>query len=91
MLEYNSLDYTDFSVVGYQRHGQFITAFGINLRKIRLSKGISQEDLADKADLTLSQVGRIERGVINTSISTVYSLAAALEIEPMNLFRFNSD
>ncbi|MFC2116972.1 helix-turn-helix domain-containing protein [Bacteroidota bacterium] len=77
--------------MGYQRHERFISAFGENLRKIRLAKGISQEDLADKADLTLSQVGRIERGVINTSISMVYSLAAALEIEPLELFRFKID
>ena len=74
--------------VGYQRHEQFIKAFGNNLRRIRLEKGISQEDLADKANLTLSQVGRIERGVINTSISTVYSLASALEIESVDLFSF---
>ena len=74
--------------MGYQRHEQYIKAFGDNLRKIRLSKGVSQEDLAHKADLTLSQVGRIERGVINTSISTIYSLANALEIEPLEMFRF---
>ncbi len=74
--------------VGYQRHEQFIASFGENLRKIRLAKGISQEDLADKADLTLSQVGRIERGVINTSISMVYSLASALEVDPADLFQF---
>ena len=77
--------------VGYKRHEKFISAFGKNLRKIRLAKGISQEDLADKADLTLSQVGRIERGVINTSISMVYSLATALEIEPHELLRFKND
>ena len=77
--------------VVYQRHEEFIFAFGKNLRKIRLAKGISQEDLADKADLTLNQVGRIERGVINTSISMVYSLAAALEIDPPDLFQFKFD
>lgn len=85
------MDYRTLVFVGYQRHEQFIAAFGENLRKIRLAKGISQEDLADKADLTLSQVGRIERGVINTSISMVYALAAALEIESMELFRFKID
>ena len=74
--------------VGYQRNDSFIKAFGINLRSIRTSKGISQEDLADKADLTLSQVGRIERGVINTSISMIFALATALEIEPWELLQF---
>lgn len=74
--------------VGYQRHEQFIKAFGDNLRKIRIAKGISQEDLAHKADLTLSQIGRIERGIINTSISMVYILALALEVEPHELFLF---
>lgn len=77
--------------VGYHRQEQFIKAFGENLKNIRKAKGVSQEDLADRADLTLSQVGRIERGVINTSISMVYFLALALEIEPHELLLFEID
>ena len=75
----------------YHRQDQFIKAFGENLRRIRNVKGISQEDLAHKADLTLSQVGRIERGIINTSISMVYLLALALEVDPHELLLFDLD
>lgn len=75
--------------MNYQRNEKYIKAFGGNLRRIRIEKKLSQEELGFKADLTLSQIGRIERGIINTSISTIYVLAKALEIEPFELFRFD--
>lgn len=75
--------------MNYQRNDRYIKAFGENLKEIRQGKKLSQEDLAFKAGLTLSQVGRIERGKINTSISTIYTIAKALEIESFELFRFN--
>jgi len=46
---------------------------------MRESKKISQEDLAYTADIPINQVGRIERGEINTTISTIYALAKALD------------
>ena len=44
------------------RNQKFISAFGENLRKIRIEKGYTQEDLSHKSDLQLTQIGRIERG-----------------------------
>ena len=70
------------------RNLHFIFAFGQNLKKIRESKGLSQEELTYRADLTLSQIGRIERGEINTTINTVNRIAKALDIEIRNLFDF---
>jgi len=61
------------------RNESIIIAFGANLRKMRESKKISQEDLAYTADIPINQVGRIERGEINTTISTIYALAKALD------------
>lgn len=49
---------------------------------------ISQETLAFSSDIPISQVGRIERGEINTTISTVQALSIALEIETIEFFRF---
>ncbi|MBS1686361.1 MAG: helix-turn-helix transcriptional regulator [Bacteroidetes bacterium] len=63
-----------------------IKLFGNKLREIRLSKKLSQMKLANKAGIEFSQVGRIERGVINTSISTVYALAEGLEVSPHEFF-----
>ena len=51
-----------------------------------MSQKISQQKLANEIGIEFSQVGRIERGVINTSISTVYALAKGLGISPHELF-----
>lgn len=72
----------------YHRDEEFIKKFGLKLKEIRKSKGISQEELAFKCGFELSQIGRIERGTINTSISHVASIAQALEISPSELFIF---
>lgn len=69
---------------------KFIKLFGQNLRRIRIEKGFTQEDLANDADIFISQIGRIERGEINTTISTINALAIALNIKPSELFTFPS-
>ena len=42
---------------------------------------MSQETLANEADVPLSQIGRIERGENNPTISTLYVIAQALDNE----------
>ncbi|MBN8682046.1 MAG: helix-turn-helix transcriptional regulator [Chitinophagales bacterium] len=66
-------------------------AFGKHLRSLRLAKGLSQEQLAWKADIELSQISRIERGIINTSLSQLLVIAAALEIPLKELCDFEID
>ena len=58
------------------------------MKEIRLSKKISQENLAYAAGLEYSQISRIERGIINTSLSQILALAKGLEVEPLELFKF---
>lgn len=70
------------------KNKKFIKAFGKNLKRIRKEARLSQEDLANDADIPLSQVGRIERGEVNTTISTVHVLAKALKIDITTLFKF---
>jgi DNA-binding XRE family transcriptional regulator len=65
-----------------------IKAFGSHVQKIRISKGLSQEELADLADIAYSSVNKIENGLLNTSIGTVFDLAKALEIKPRDLLDF---
>ena len=65
-----------------------ISAIGIlakNVRKYRIAKNLSQEALANLAGIEYSQVSRIERGLLNTSISVIFALGKALEIEPYKL------
>lgn len=68
---------------------KYIKKFGENLKQIRLNKNLSQEVLAFTADIPISQIGRIERGEINTTISTVKVLAEALDISVKELFEFD--
>ena len=70
------------------RDEEGLKAFGNRLREIRKEKGVSQEDLAYKTDLALSQVGRIERGEIGCSISFVFLFSTTLGVEPKDFFDF---
>ncbi|WP_291910719.1 helix-turn-helix transcriptional regulator [Chitinophaga sp. CB10] len=74
---------------GYFRDEDFLKKFGKHLQKIRKSKGISQEELANRCDFPMSQISRIERGIINTSISHVSAIAKALGVTPDELFKFH--
>jgi len=44
--------------------------------------------LADVANIEYSQIARIERGVINTTVTTAHAIAKALEISFYKLFEF---
>ena len=74
--------------MAYKRHEKAIIAFGKKVRELRLSKNITQAELAKKADLELSQINRIELGKINTSISHALILSEALEVPHQLLFDF---
>jgi transcriptional regulator with XRE-family HTH domain len=76
--------------VKYAQHSNSIKKFGIRLREVRKSKGLSQEKLAYKADLELSQINRIELGKIATGLTQIFKICEALEIEPIVLFDFSS-
>lgn len=65
-----------------------VKAVGAKIRELRLHKNLSQEDLANEADIPLSQIGRIERGETNPTISTLYVIAQALNVDLRALVDF---
>ena len=65
--------------------------FGNKLRITRLAKGFTQEQLANELGIEISQISRIERGVINTSITTLYSISQVLNVDVSELFVFNQN
>ena len=67
---------------------RFIKAFGKHLRNLRIEKKLSQEELANDAEIPINQIGRIERAEIKTSLSTIYKISKALKINPKYLFDF---
>lgn len=66
----------------------YLKAFGQNVKKLRTSKNLTQQHLADILDVEISQVSRIERGVVNTSIINVKNIAEGLKVEIADLFKF---
>lgn len=55
-----------------------VIKFGQVVRSSRISRGLSQEALAELANLDRSYVGEIERGAAVPSIETMQKLANAL-------------
>jgi transcriptional regulator with XRE-family HTH domain len=61
--------------------------FAENLRKARLAKGFSQEDLAELASLHRTYVGSVERAERNVSIDNMERLAAAVGVSLPSLLQ----
>jgi transcriptional regulator with XRE-family HTH domain len=55
-------------------------ALAATVRRMRIERGDTQEDLAHRAGLTVAAFARIERGHANPTWTTVRRLASALEI-----------
>jgi transcriptional regulator with XRE-family HTH domain len=53
----------------------------LNLRRIRVAKNISQDELALRAGVERAYVGYLERGKKNPTLKTLVKLASALECE----------
>ncbi len=59
--------------------------FGRVVRRLRMERGLSQEDFAAKADLHRTYMGGIERGERNPTLSTMLRIAKALGLPPSHL------
>lgn len=57
-----------------------------NLRKLRVARGISQEDLAVDAEIDRTYVSRLERGLENPTVVVLDKLARALEFDIAEFF-----
>ena len=58
---------------------------GENLRRLPRREGLSQEELAERADLHRTEIGLIERGRRVGRIDTLIKLAGALDIATVEL------
>lgn len=59
--------------------------FGRIVKRLREEHGLSQEVLADRAELNRSYVGEVERGTAMPSLSTVTKIAKALNLSTSDL------
>ena len=59
---------------------------GEAVRRYRKRARLSQESLAEKADIHPNYVGRIERGECSATLEILLKLAKALKVHPHKLF-----
>jgi transcriptional regulator with XRE-family HTH domain len=65
--------------------GDFYEEFGANLRAARKRAGLTQQELADRINLTRTSVTNIERGSQRIALHQLFDLAAALGNQPVDL------
>jgi len=72
---------------GDNDHDSGRAAFGARVRALRLARGLSQEQLAERAGLHRTYVSSLERGQRNVGLDNILDLAAALEVPTARLFQ----
>lgn len=66
---------------------KFLIDLGLRIKMLREHKNLSQEDLANDCNIPKSQILRIEKAKINTTVKTLVKIANALSIEFTELFK----
>jgi len=69
------------------RDQKLLNYIGENILKLRLKKGLSQESLAEISQLDTRQIGRLERGETNSTISILKRIADALEVDICDILK----
>ncbi len=59
---------------------------GLNIAYYRKLRGLTQEQLAEKAGIERSRVSKTEIAWVGTSLDMIFRIADALEVEPYKLF-----
>ncbi|MGQ0506862.1 MAG: helix-turn-helix domain-containing protein [Myxococcaceae bacterium] len=61
-------------------------SFGAHLKRLRTSRKLTQEDLAERSGLAVDSIRRIERGVFSPSLDTLSKITQGLQISLRTLF-----
>ncbi|MEY9851658.1 transcriptional regulator with XRE-family HTH domain [Leifsonia sp. EB41] len=59
--------------------------FGRRVRTARVALGVSQDEIAQLANMHVTNYGRVERGEANSELHTIVRLATALGVDPGEL------
>ena len=68
---------------------RLLVQIGRKVRDLRKARGLTQEVLAEQADLHVVYVGEIERGEANVSVGVLERIAKALGVRVVALFPYN--
>lgn len=69
-----------------ESNSEILIKFGKRVRELRKKEGLSQEELAHKANLHRTYIGMIERAEKNITLSNIAKIANALDTSLSKLF-----
>lgn len=69
-----------------KNNSKVLISFGERVRELRTQKNLSQEQLANLADVHRTYIGMIERAEKNITLINIEKIAKALEIELKDFF-----
>lgn len=72
-------------------HHKTVALLGSRIRSLRIMKGWTQQELGEEANVNYKFLGEIERGQKNPSFLVLLKIAASLNVEPVEMFRFDAE
>ena len=75
-------------IMSSDRYRSKFIKLGLQIKKTREGKNLTQENLADKVGIHLSYIGNIEIGAKRPSLETLFRIAEELEVKVSDFFRF---
>lgn len=66
---------------------RFIKKVGNNIKLFRNERGLTQEGLALESNISTSTIGMIETARNDITLSKIYAIAKALNVEPYELLK----
>ena len=85
-----AVDATSSIIQNIIMYNSFKNEFGKKLKYLRLSMGLTQEELYFKSTVSRSHIGMIEKGKRDITLSAIFKLSRALEVDLKTLFDFDS-
>lgn len=73
--------------MNYLRDDEFLLRLGARIRELREKRGMSMEDLGAECGIERNTIYRIEKGKVNTTASTLKTLATGLNISLSELLK----
>lgn len=62
--------------------------FGLRLKELRKTKGLTQDNVCEKANLDVSNYSKMETGQVTPSMHSLYKIIKGAGFEPNELFEF---
>jgi transcriptional regulator with XRE-family HTH domain len=63
----------------------------MKLRAVRIARGMTQQELAKKVRMDQGKISRVERGLMDLTVTELVALARALEVHPAELLPDDPD